>query len=240
MTYGVTTPSFEIVDRSSNSPAKPPVNNGVMAPSATSIGLNEWPRLPGGSNQGYFCSFGNPAHRSGHHQTSLRPAYFDAFAFSDIGSNFTIQHLLSQGQTRTRFRLPVRPAARTSRKIWFSLFGMTPIAYEASIVTFGLVVVLALAQMAASLQFRTFGLALLFIGLGFAIQVRLSKPYAHIMESALLAPALYFTIAWRSSDALAFTCAALFCKPSMSYVYGLVLVVLIVMDLFVGRKARSS
>ena len=165
---------------------------------------------------------------------------FDAFAFSDIGSNFTIQHLLSQGQSPgLDFGYPYGLLPVLAGKIWFSLFGMVPIAYEASIVACGLVVVWALAQMAASLQFRTFGLALLFIGLGFAIQVSYPN-LTHIMESALLALALYSQSRANRSDALAFTCAALFCKPSMSYVYGLVLVILVTMDLLRRRSPVSG
>ena len=165
---------------------------------------------------------------------------FDAFAFSDIGSNFTLQHLLSQGQRPgLDFGYPYGLLPVLAGKIWFSLFGMTPIAYEASIVACGLVVVWALAQMAVSLQFRTFGLALLFIGLGFAIQVSYPN-LTHIMESAFIALALCSQSRGNRITALAFACAGLFCKPSMSYVYGLVLVILITLDLLRSRSRISE
>jgi hypothetical protein len=164
---------------------------------------------------------------------------FDAFAFSDIGSNFTLQRLVSQGQRPgLDFGYPYGLLPVLAGKIWFSLFGMTPIAYEASMVACGLIVVWALAQMAVSLQFRTFGLALLFIGLGFAIQVSYPN-LTHIMESAFIALALCSQSRGNRSTALAFACAGLFCKPSMSYVYGLVMVVLIARDL-VRSQSRIS
>ena len=156
---------------------------------------------------------------------------FDAFAFSDFGSNFTIHRLVSLGQRPAidfGYHYGLLPIL--AGKIWFTLFGMTPIAYEALMVACGLIVVWALAQIAASLQFRTFGLALLFIGLGFAIQVSYPN-LAHIMESAFIALALCSQSRGNRSTALAFACAGLFCKPSMCYVYGLILVVLMTIDL---------
>ncbi len=165
---------------------------------------------------------------------------FDSFAFSDIGSNFTIQHLVSLGQRpEIDFGYHYGLLPILAGKIWFSVFGMTPIAYEASMVACGLVVVWALAEIAVSLQFRAFGLALLFIGLGSAIQVTYPN-LAHILESALLAVALSSHSRGRRNTALVFACAGLFCKPSMSYVYGLVLVILIAMDLFRSRARVSD
>ena len=84
----------------------------------------------------------------------------------------------------------------------------------------------------------TFGIALLFLGLGFAIQVSYPN-FAHITESALLALALYSQSRGHRGTALAFACAGLFCKPSMSYVYGLILVILITMDLLRSRVSVS-
>ena len=165
---------------------------------------------------------------------------FDAFAFSDIGSNFTIQHLVSLGQRPgIDFGYHYGLLPILAGKIWFSLFGMTPIAYEASMVACGLIVVWALAQIAASFQFRTFGLALLFIGLGFAIQVSYPN-LAHIMESAFIALALCSQSRGNRSTSLAFACAGLFIKPSMCYVYGLILVILITMDLLRSRSRISD
>jgi hypothetical protein len=165
---------------------------------------------------------------------------FDAFAFSDIGSNFTLQYLVSQGQRPgLDFGYPYGLLPVLAGKIWFSLFGMTPIAYESVIVACGLVVVWALAQMAVSLQFRTFGLALLFIGLGFAIQVSYPN-LTHIMESAFIALALRSQSRGNRTTALAFACAALFCKPSMSYVYGLILFILMTLDLLRSRSGVSG
>jgi hypothetical protein len=162
---------------------------------------------------------------------------FDAFAFSDIGSNFTIQHLVSLGlRPGVDFGDPYGLLPILSGKILFSVFGMTPIAYQAAMLACGLVIVWALAQIATSLQFRTFGIAILVIGLGFAIQVSYPN-LAHIMESALLALALSAHSSGNRNTALAFTCAGLFCKPSMSYVYGLVLVILIAMEL---RRSGAS
>lgn len=165
---------------------------------------------------------------------------FDAFAFSDIGSNFTVQHLVSLGlKPGIDFGYPYGLLPILAGRIWFSLFGMTPIAYQASMVVCGLVVVWALARIATALQFGTFGVALLFIGLGFAIQVTYPN-LAHMLESTLLALALSSQSRGRRESAMAFACAGLFCKPSMSYVYGLVLVILVALDLLESRASVSD
>jgi hypothetical protein len=162
---------------------------------------------------------------------------FDAFAFSDIGSNFTIQSLVAIGQKPgIDFGYHYGLLPILVGKIWFTFCGMTPIVYQALMVTCGLVLVWVLVQIAVLLQLRAFGKALIFIGLGFAIQVSYPN-LAHILESTLLALALYSDARGHRDTALAFASAGLFCKPSMSYVYGLVLVILITMDLVRSRAA---
>ena len=165
---------------------------------------------------------------------------FDLFAFGDTGANFTIQHLVSLGlRPGIDFGDPYGLLPILAGRIWFSLFGATPITYEASMLACGLVVVWALAQIAASLRFRTLGTALLFIALGFAIQASYPN-LAQIMESALIALALSSQSRGHRATALAFVTAGLFCKPSMSYVYGLVLVTLIAVELFRSRASLSD
>src|SRR6266478_6909742 len=165
---------------------------------------------------------------------------FDLFAFGDTGANFTVQHLVSLGlRPGIDFGYHYGLLPILAGKIWFSLFGSTPITYEASMVACGLVVVWALAQIAASLRFRTLGIALLFIELGFAIQASYPN-LAQILESALIALALSSQSRGHRGNALAFTTAGLFCKPSMSYVYGLVLVTLIAVELLRSRASLSD
>ena len=160
---------------------------------------------------------------------------FDLFAFGDTGANFTIQHLVSLGlRPAIDFGDPYGLLPILAERFWFTLFGATPITYEASMVAGGLVVAWALAQIAASLRFRTLGVALLIIELGFAIQASYPN-LAQILESALIALALSSQSRGHRDTALALTTAGLFCKPSMSYAYGLVLVILIAVDLLRSR-----
>jgi hypothetical protein len=214
------------------------MDDAVVALSATSIGVGQLAKLSR-RKTGLFALLAIELIAL----AVIRLPYgldFDAFAFSDIGSNFTIQRLVVLGQRPAidfGYHYGLLPILLG--KIWFSVFGMTPIAYEASMVVWGLVVVWALAQLAVSLRFRTFGLALLFIGLGFAIQVSYPN-LSHITESALIALALCSQSRGNRSTALAFACAGLFCKPSMCYVYGLILVVLIVTDLLRSRATISD
>src|SRR5690242_18548790 len=64
---------------------------------------------------------------------------FDLFAFGDTGANFTIQHLVSLGlRPAIDFGYHYGLLPILAGKIWFSVFGATPIAYEALMVACGL------------------------------------------------------------------------------------------------------
>jgi hypothetical protein len=95
----------------------------------------------------------------------------------------------------------------------------------------------ALAQIAASVNLRGPGVALLFIALGFAIQPSYPSS-AQAIEALLLAIALAMQARGRTDYALAMVCAAVFAKPSMGFVYCLLLLLLIVRRHLQTRDAR--
>jgi hypothetical protein len=150
---------------------------------------------------------------------------FDAYAFCDNGANLTVQYLVSHG---------LRPAVDFGYhygllpiligRVWFAIAGRTPIAYQALMVACDLVIVSAIARIAATLRFGATSLALTAITLGFA--VRASYPsFAQGLEAALLSSALAEQAVGKHRRALILVGAAAFAKPSMAYVYSVVLVV---------------
>ena len=151
---------------------------------------------------------------------------FDAYAFCDNGANLTLQYLVSHG---------LRPAVDFGYhygllpiligKLWFQIAGRTPIAYQALIIACQLAIASAIARIAATLRFSGTGLALTVITLGFA--VRASYPsLAHGLEAMLLSCGLAEQSAGKRSRALVFASAAAFAKPSMGYVYSVLLIAL--------------
>ncbi|MGH7778541.1 MAG: hypothetical protein ACREQR_01770 [Candidatus Binataceae bacterium] len=151
---------------------------------------------------------------------------FDGFAFCDSGANLTLQYLIANGYRPTidfGYHYGLLPIA--VGQLWFGFFGRTPLAYQALMVVCGLLIVTALARIAASLRFGGFGLALMIIALGIAVQT-IYPSEAQAIEAVLLSTALAEQAAGRRASALGLACAAVFAKPSMGFVYGLLVLAL--------------
>jgi hypothetical protein len=156
---------------------------------------------------------------------------FDRYAFCDHGANLTLQYLLANGLRPTLdfgYTYGLLPAL--IGRIWFSVFGATPWAYQSAMVLVDLLCAWAMTNMLAHLRIGAFGLALAFITLGYAFQATYVN-FAHAIEAVLLAHALAQHSRGSRSGALAFASAAVFAKPSMGYVYGLLLLILMARDL---------
>jgi len=159
---------------------------------------------------------------------------FDRYAFCDTGANLTLQYLISHGLTPTvdfGYHYGLLPIL--IGRIWFTLIGRTPIAYQALMVACDLVIAWSIARITAILRFSATSLALTAITLGFAVQATYPS-LAHAVEAVLLVSALAYQARGSRPSALAFTCAAVFAKPSMGYVYSLVLLIAIV-----GQRWRA-
>ncbi len=156
---------------------------------------------------------------------------FDNFAFSDRGANLTLQYLVANGyRPAIDFGyhyglLPVLIA-----RGWFALFGASPFAYQLEMLTCNILFAWALAETSVRLRVRGIGLALIVISLGYAYQSSYPN-LAQAIEAILLSFALAEQARGARINALALATAAVFAKPSMGYMYGLLLVILIVRDL---------
>jgi len=151
---------------------------------------------------------------------------FDSYAFCDNGANLTLQYLVSHGLTPAidfGYHYGLLPIL--IGRIWFAMAGHTPVAYQAFTIACGLAIAAAIARIAAGLRFNATSLALTAITLGFA--ARASYPsMAQALEAALLSRALADQSAGNYRRALVFASAAAFAKPSMGYIYSVLLIVL--------------
>jgi len=151
---------------------------------------------------------------------------FDSYAFCDNGANLTLQYLVSHGLRPTidfGYHYGLLPIL--VGRVWFEIAGRTPIAYQAFTVACDLAIASAIARIAAILRFGATSLALTAITLGFA--VRASYPsLAHGLEAVLLSCALAEQSAGKHRRALIFASTAAFAKPSMGYVYSVLLIAL--------------
>lgn len=156
---------------------------------------------------------------------------FNHFAFGDGGFNLTVQFLVRQGYSPViDFGFPYGALSLLFGRAWFALFGLTPAAYFAAIVVCDVIFALALARFANRLRLHRSGIALILAALPFAILLTIT--FAHALERVLLSSALAEHAAGKRANSLALATAAIFTKPSMGYVYGLLLL------LFMLRASR--
>ncbi len=157
---------------------------------------------------------------------------FNAFAFADRGSWLTVVAYAQQGQRPgvdfgyTYGLLPIWISSG-----WFHLFGATPYAYQAANATGSLLIGYAIARTMRSLRVPLFGIALMIVALPFAVQSSYPS-MALLVEAILLSHAIAEHAAGRRHIALGLAAAACFAKPAMGYVYGLILTLMILHDLY--------
>ena len=161
---------------------------------------------------------------------------FRQFAFCDHGSNLSIQYLISHGyRPGIDFSYPYGLLPLLFGQLWLGAFGFTPAAYQAAMTVCDLLIVLAFARIAAGLRLGAFGIALMLVGMLFAVP-RSYINFAHALEATLICYGLAEQARGNRPGALAFSSAAVLAKPSMGYFYSLLLLILIATELR-GRAA---
>lgn len=159
---------------------------------------------------------------------------FGTFACVDAGSNLVVEHLLASGlKPEVDFGYTYGLLPLMLARVWFDLFGLTPVALQAALILCGLFVAIALARVAAEFQVPWLGIFLILASMPMAAQASMSL--AHGVEAALLSNAIA-TQARSKAKALALAALACLSKPSMGYVYGFVLLIYWVID---SRRSRQ-
>jgi hypothetical protein len=156
---------------------------------------------------------------------------FDRYAFCDHGANLTLQYLIAHGLRPSLdfgYHYGLLPAL--VGRIWFAFFGATPWAYQGAMVVANLLCAWAIAKILSQLKIGAIGLAFAFITLGYSFQATYIN-FAHAIEAVLLCHALAEQARGSRANALALAAVAIFSKPTMGFVYGLLLVILIARDL---------
>ena len=162
---------------------------------------------------------------------------FHFVAFEDLGGTLVVQRLLDEGfRPAVDFYYPYGLLPLLAGRAWFALLGRTPGASYAAAVACNLLVAWALARFAKAARVAPLGIALLVAALPQAFRFA-HLNLTHAMEAALLCHALAEHARGRRGAALALVTACVFVKPTMAYVYGLLLVALILLDLWRRRPA---
>jgi hypothetical protein len=116
-----------------------------------------------------------------------------------------------------------------SGRLWFGLLGLTPSAYAAAMLVVDLLIAWGLARCLSAMKAGPAGIALVVVAMPWAALASYIN-LTHAVEATLICHALAEHALGRRSRALALLTACLFVKPTMAYVYGLLLVLLIIRD----------
>ena len=163
---------------------------------------------------------------------------FTRFAYGDSGTDLTIQNLLARGFSPTvDFGYIYGLLPLIINKIWQGIFGANPGACRAAALVCNLATAWGIARFASSMRVGRAGIALILFAMP---DILLTSTFVlvHVLEQALLINALAFQARGKRGISLALATACLFVKPSMAYLYGLMLIVVIARrtDLRYGRR----
>jgi hypothetical protein len=153
---------------------------------------------------------------------------FDNWAFGDRGAELTIQYLARAGYSPgVDFFYHYGLLPILAGKLWFGALGITPSTCFAAMFVCELFIVRGMARFAVALQLSPIGIAFLLAAFPLAIMQPSYPTLAHSIEALLLCNALAEQAAGKHSRALALVSAAVFAKPSLAYVFGLLLLIVI-------------
>ena len=155
---------------------------------------------------------------------------FTRFAYNDSAADFTIQSLIGQGLKPTidfGYIYGLLPLA--INRSWQALLGANPTSFRLLSLLCNLAMVIGFARLATTLRVKAVGFLLLAAAMPDMLQAS-TIVLVHSLEPALLINALAFQAKGRRDIALAIATACLFVKPAMAFVYGFVLLILILTE----------
>jgi hypothetical protein len=153
---------------------------------------------------------------------------FNKFAFWDSGSYLVAHYLLQRGdQPFSYFGWQYGLLPLLLQELGFRLFGASPASFLCLSVPCVLTVAMVMGRIAL-LERALAGRILVLLSLPLILAFPPDMP--HSLETALLSLGLLSQFKGQHGRALAFATAACFTKPSMGYLYGLVLLLFVYLD----------
>ena len=160
---------------------------------------------------------------------------FNSFAFWDSGSFLVAHHFVQQGhKPLSYFGWQYGLLPLLVQELGFNLFGASPASFLWLSIPCVITVAIVMGRIAL-LEGGTPGRVLVIVSLPLMLAFQPDMP--HSLEPALLSLGLLSQVQGQPGRALAFVAAACFTKPSMGYLYGLVLLLWIFLD---RRKLRFA
>lgn len=154
---------------------------------------------------------------------------FDRFAFWDWGGHLVTHYLIHRGYIPvTDFSWQYGLLPLFLQELWFHLVAAGPASFIILSLPCALVFTVAIGRF-SYLESNTAGQAMVLACLPFMVALGADLP--HALEPALLSVGLLLQAQGSRSQSLALATAACFTKPAMGYLYGLLLLIFIVVEL---------
>lgn len=164
---------------------------------------------------------------------------YSTFAFGEAGANLDVAWLVRHGmRPAVDFGHPYGLLGLLLLDGWFRLTGLTPLAYFSFIVALEVLMVAALAEFAVTAELPWSRVAFIAVALPLFLWVNFLN-VAHAVETACLVAAIVAHLKGHYDLALSATAAAVLSRPGLGYVYGVLLLALVVVKI-VRRELKPS
>lgn len=153
---------------------------------------------------------------------------FDNYMFRDWGFNLVVKYLISNGfLPNIDFGYNYGLLTLLFGDTWYTIFGATPRACQAAMLLMAIAAVWALVRAAVYIKISRYKWAFLVVMLPFGVRLAYAN-LAHSIDAALISNAVVEQLQGRRSRALALCTIAVFVRPAVGFIYGLILVVAMV------------
>ncbi len=165
---------------------------------------------------------------------------FTAFAFGEPGANLSVVYLVRHGMhPNVDFGHPYGLLGILFADVWFRIVGLTPVTYCAGTLVIELAMCAVLAEFAITAELPRLSILLLFVSFPIFVWVNYFN-VAHAIEALCLMAAVTAHLKGRYDFALAAAAGAVFARPALGFVYGFVLVCIVMLKIFREYSLKPS
>jgi hypothetical protein len=165
---------------------------------------------------------------------------FTAFAFGEPGANLNAVYMVRHGMhPGVDFGHVYGLLGILLSDLWFRIAGLTPAAYWAEILAVELAMCAILAEFTVTAELSGLSIVLLFVSFPIFVWVNYFN-FAHAIEALCLMAAVTAHLKGRYGFALAAAAAAVLARPALGYVYGFLLLCIVIVKVFRTHSLKLS
>jgi hypothetical protein len=165
---------------------------------------------------------------------------FTAFAFGEPGANLSTVYMVRHGMhPNVDFGHMYGLLGLLFADFWFRIAGLTPAAQWAGLLVLELAMCAVLAEFAVAAELPGFSVLLLFVSFPIFLWVNYFN-FAHAVQTLCLMTAVTAHLKGHYGFALAAVAPAVLARPGLGYVYGFVLVCIVMLKVFRTHSQKLS